>query len=216
MIELKNLTKTYKDCVALKDVEFVIETGEFAVITGRSGSGKSTLLKCMGGFLQPTDGQVLIDGVDICSLSDRQKSKLRNEKIGFIFQSYALEPKYTAYENIELPLIIRGEKSGLRKKRVKQVAEFVGVSALLKKSAESLSGGERQRVAIARALANNPEIIFADEPCGNLDKQNALAVIKLLRKINLGGATVVMVTHQPQDIDFACRKIELLDGTVNL
>lgn len=214
MIEIKNLTKAYKDCIAVNDVNFSVLSGQFVVITGRSGSGKSTLLKCMSGLIDPTSGQVIIDGGDIYKLTNSEKSKFRNTKIGYIFQSYALEPKYTAYENIELPMIIKGEKATTRKNRVNEVAEFVGISNLLNKKTEVLSGGERQRVAIARAIVNNPQILFADEPCGNLDKQNSEIVINLLQEINAKGTTVILVTHQPQDIAFPHVQIELSDGKI--
>lgn len=214
MIEIKNLTKAYKDCIAVNDVSFSILTGQFVVITGRSGSGKSTLLKCMSGLIDLTSGQVLIDGSDVYKLSNSEKSKFRNTKIGYIFQSYALEPKYTAYENIELPMIIKGENATTRKDRVSEVADFVGITDLLNKKTEVLSGGERQRVAIARAIVNNPQVIFADEPCGNLDKQNSEIVINLLHEINAKGTTIVLVTHQPQDIVFPHIQIELSDGRI--
>ncbi len=212
MIEIKNITKSYADCNAISKVGFSIETGQFVVITGRSGSGKSTLLKCMSGLIVPSEGQVLIDGCDIYRLSSVERSKFRNTKIGYIFQSYALEPKYTAYENIELPMIIKGEKRAKRKERVCEVADVVGVYELLGKKTELLSGGERQRVAIARALVNNPQILFADEPCGNLDKQNSEKIINLLHEANTKGTTVIVVTHQPQDIVNPHIQIELLDG----
>lgn len=214
MIEVKNLTKAYKDCVAVNDVSFSVSTGQFVVITGRSGSGKSTLMKCLSGLIDPTSGQVIIDGNDVYKLSNSEKSKFRNTKIGYIFQSYALEPKYTAYENIELPILIKGEKALTRKKRVNEVAEFVGISNLLNKRTEVLSGGERQRVAIARAIVNDPQIIFADEPCGNLDKQNSEMIINLLYEINAKGTTIILVTHQPHDIIKPHMQIELSDGKI--
>ncbi len=214
MIEVKKLTKSYADCNALVNVNLSIKTGQFVVITGRSGSGKSTLLKCMSGLITPSDGQVLIDGYDIYKLSNAEKSKFRNTKIGYIFQSYALEPKYTAYENIELPMIIKGERKAMRTARVYEVANFIGISDLLCKKTELLSGGERQREAIARALVNNPQILFADEPCGNLDKQNSEMIINLLYKVNAQGTTVIVVTHQPQDITNSHIQIELLDGRI--
>ena len=214
MIEVKNLTKSYKDCIAINNVDLSIPTGRFVVITGRSGSGKSTLLKCMSGQITPSDGQVLIDGHDIHKLTNTEKSKFRNTKTGYIFQSFALEPKYTAYENIELPMIIKGEKNAIRKARVYEVAGFVGISDLLSKRTEILSGGEKQRVAIARALVNDSQILFADEPCGNLDKQNSEMIIDLLYKINAKGTTVILVTHQPQDITRSHMQIELLDGRI--
>ena len=212
MIEVKNLTKTFAECRALDNVSLMVPTGQFAVITGRSGSGKSTLLKCMSGLIAPTSGQVFVDGKDIYRFSDAQISRFRNTEMGYVFQSYALEPKYTAYENIELPMIIKGEKASVRKARVTEAASFVGVSELLQKKAELLSGGERQRVAIARALVNRPHILFADEPCGNLDKQNSENIIQLLFDIHAQGTTVVLVTHQPQDITGPHLHIELLDG----
>lgn len=214
MIEVKNLTKTFADCKALDNVSFTVETGEFIVITGRSGSGKSTLLKCMSGLIAPTSGRVLVDGKDIYRFSDAQISRFRNTEMGYVFQSYALEPKYTAYENIELPMLIKGEKAAVRRERVAEAASFVGVSDLLRKKSELLSGGERQRVAIARALVNRPRILFADEPCGNLDKQNSENIIRLLFAIHAQGTTVVLVTHQPQDITGVHRHIELLDGRI--
>lgn len=214
MIEVKNLTKSYKDCIAINNVDLSIPTGRFVVITGRSGSGKSTLLKCMSGLITPSDGQVLIDGHDIHKLTNTEKSKFRNTKTSYIFQSFALEPKYTAYENIELPMIIKGEKNAIRKARVYEVAGFVGISDLLSKRTEILSGGEKQRVAIARALVNDSQILFADEPCGNLDKQNSEMIIDLLYKINAKGTTVILVTHQPQDITRSHMQIELLDGRI--
>lgn len=214
MIEVKNLTKSYKDCIAINNVDLSIPTGRFVVITGRSGSGKSTLLKCMSGLITPSDGQVLIDGHDIHKLTNTEKSKFRNTKTGYIFQSFALEPKYTAYENIELPMIIKGEKNAIRKARVYEVAGFVGISDLLSKRTEILSGGEKQRVAIARALVNDSQILFADEPCGNLDKQNSETIIDLLYKINAKGTTVILVTHQPQDITRSHMQIELLNGRI--
>ena len=214
MIEVKQLTRSFRDCVAVNDVSFTVPSGQFTVITGRSGSGKSTLLKCMSGLTAPSVGQVVINGEDICRFSDAERSRFRNRVMGFVFQSYALEPKYTAFENVELPMLIRGEKSSVRKERVTEIASFVGVSDLLAKRTELLSGGERQRVAIARALVNQPEILFADEPCGNLDKQNSETVINLLFEINAKGTTVVMVTHQPQDIVKSHMTVELLDGRI--
>lgn len=214
MIEVINLTKKYENCVALNDINFEVDNGEFVVVTGRSGSGKSTLLKCMSGLLLPSSGEVLIDGKNIYQMTESEKCCFRNQKIGFIFQSYALEPKYTAFENIELPMLIKGDSTVKRKSRVREVAAFVGISSLLNKRTEILSGGEQQRVGVARALVNKPQIIFADEPCGNLDKQNSEAVINLLYSVKNSGTTVVLVTHQPQDVTKPDKVIELLDGRI--
>ncbi len=214
MIEVINLTKKYENCVALNDINFEVDNGEFIVVTGRSGSGKSTLLKCMCGLLLPSSGEVLIDGKNIYQMTESEKCCFRNQKIGFIFQSYALEPKYTAFENIELPMLIKGDSTAKRKSRVREVAAFVGISSLLNKRTEILSGGEQQRVGVARALVNKPQIIFADEPCGNLDKQNSEAVINLLYSVKNSGTTVVLVTHQPQDVTKPDKVIELLDGRI--
>lgn len=214
MIKVENLCKNYKDIEALKDVTFEVESGSFLAVTGRSGSGKSTLLKCMSGLIKPTSGNVIIDGKDIYSLKERERCHFRNAEMGFVFQSYALEPKYTAYENIELPLLIGKVAHAERKKRIEEVAEYLHIAPLLKKTSELLSGGEKQRIAIGRAIANRPKVIFADEPCGNLDKANSENIIRLLKDLSAEGITVIMVTHQKDDAAQADRVIELLDGQV--
>ena len=214
MIKVENLCKNYKDIAALKDVTFEVESGSFLAVTGRSGSGKSTLLKCMSGLINPTSGNVIIDGKDIYSLKERERCHFRNAEMGFVFQSYALEPKYTAYENIELPLLIGKVAHAERKKRIEEVAEYLHIVPLLKKTSELLSGGEKQRIAIGRAIVNHPKVIFADEPCGNLDKANSENIIRLLKDLSAEGITVIMVTHQKDDAAQADRVIELLDGQV--
>lgn len=214
MIKVENLCKNYKDIAALKDVTFEIESGSFLAITGRSGSGKSTLLKCMGGLIKPTSGNVMIDGKDIYTLKERERCHFRNAEMGFVFQSYALEPKYNAYENIELPLLIGKVPHAERKKRIEEVAAYLHIVPLLKKTSEVLSGGEKQRIAIGRAIVNHPKILFADEPCGNLDKANSENIIRLLKDLSSEGITVIMVTHQKDDAAQADRVIELLDGQI--
>lgn len=214
MIEVHNLIKKYTGCTAVNNVSFSIGDGEFVAITGRSGSGKSTLLKCIGGLLEPNSGNVIIDGKDIHSLKNSERSLFRNQTTGFVFQSYALEPKYTAFENIEIPMLISGISKTDRRKRIFEVSEFIGITDILKKPSETLSGGEKQRTAIARALVNSPKIIFADEPCGNLDKKTGDAVMDLFLEIKALGTTIVMVTHQHEDALKADRIIEMLDGEI--
>lgn len=214
MIEVSNLVKKYSDFTAVNNISLSIEQGEFVAVTGRSGSGKSTLLKCISGLIAPTSGSVKIDDRDIHALKQSERSRFRNKTTGFVFQSYALEPKYSAFENIEIPMLICGVPKAERKKRIIETAEFIGIAQILKKPAEQLSGGEKQRVAIARALVNEPRIIFADEPCGNLDKTTSDAVIELFCSIKTRGVTVVMVTHQHEDALKADRIIELLDGEI--
>lgn len=214
MIEVRDLTKKYADCTAVNNVTFSVGDGEFVAITGRSGSGKSTLLKCMGGLIAPDTGSVTVDGKDIHALKGAERSRFRNQTTGFVVQSYALEPKYSAFENIEIPMLIGGTPKAERKRRILEVSEFIGITDILKKPTERLSGGEKQRVAIARALVNSPQIVFADEPCGNLDKTTGDAVIELFCSIKNHGVTVVMVTHQHEDALKADRIIELLDGEI--
>lgn len=214
MIEVTNLTKKYAEQTAVNNVSLSIADGEFVAVTGRSGSGKSTLLKCLGGLLAPDSGSVIIDGKDIHALKTAERSRFRNTTMGFVFQSYALEPKYTAFENIEIPMLIGGLSKAERRQRVFEAAEFIGITKILQKPAERLSGGEKQRTAIARALVNRPRIIFADEPCGNLDKKTSDAVMELFGGIKAHGTTVVMVTHQHEDALKADRIIEMLDGEI--
>lgn len=214
MIEVTNLTKKYAEQTAVNNVSLSIADGEFVAVTGRSGSGKSTLLKCLGGLLAPDSGSVIIDGKDIHAMKAAERSRFRNQTMGFVFQSYALEPKYTAFENIEVPMLIGGISKAERRKRVLEAAEFIGITKILKKPAEKLSGGEKQRTAIARALVNRPRIIFADEPCGNLDKKTSDSVMELFGEIKRRGTTIVMVTHQHEDALKADRIIEMLDGEI--
>lgn len=216
MIEVQNLVKKFGGCTAVNNVSLCVHDGEFIAITGRSGSGKSTLLKCAGGLLSPSSGSVIIDGKDIHALKPSERSRFRNKTMGFVFQSYALEPKYTAFENIEIPMLIANISKAERRERIHNAADFIGITAILNKRSETLSGGQKQRVAIARALINSPKIIFADEPCGNLDKETGDAVIELFLEIKKRGTTIVMVTHQHEDALKADRIIEMLDGeTIN-
>ena len=214
MIEITGVSKQYGDFFAVRDVSLVIKQGEFFIITGRSGSGKSTLMKLASGLMTPTSGEVCAEGTPLSSLSEKKLCAFRNHVIGYVFQTFGLEENFTAYENVELPLVIAGVKAKERKKRVLEVAETVGLIPFLHKSSRVLSGGEKQRVAIARAIVNNPKYLFADEPCGNLDSENTAAVLSLLKKLNEGGITIVMVTHDVSQLSLATHSVELSDGKI--
>ena len=218
MIEVNNVYKTYgvgeNAFDAIKGISFVVKKGSFISLVGKSGSGKSTLLHLMAALDEPTSGKVLINGKDITNMSNKEKCLLRNEKIGFIFQSFYLEESYTVFKNVEMPLIINGMPRLQRKKLVNDALEKVGLTSKIKNKASRLSGGEKQRVAIARAIVNNPEIIFADEPCGNLDTENGEIVMNMLVDFAKQGVTVVLVTHNLDDANKSERLITLKDGMV--
>lgn len=208
-----NLIKKYGNQVVLNKLSISVTQGEFITITGRSGSGKSTLLKCLGSMLKPDSGEVILDGEDLYKLQEKKLCQVRNNKFGFIFQTFALENKYTAFENIEIPLILSG---GIKKKerieRINSLAKQLNIDNILNKSAGGLSGGEKQRVAIARAVINNPEILFADEPCGNLDRYNGEVIMGIFKQLVQSGFTILMVTHQEEDALLADRIIRMEDG----
>lgn len=208
-----NLIKKYGNQVVLNKLSISVIKGEFITITGRSGSGKSTLLKCLGSMLKPDSGEVILDGEDLYKLQEKKLCQVRNNKFGFIFQTFALENKYTAFENIEIPLILSG---GIKKKerieRINSLAKQLNIDNILNKSAGGLSGGEKQRVAIARAVINNPEILFADEPCGNLDRYNGEVIMGIFKQLVQSGFTILMVTHQEEDALLADRIIRMEDG----
>ena len=216
MIEVKNVSKSYKmgkeQVIALKDVSLKIDKGEFVAIIGPSGSGKSTLMHIIGGLDTPSIGNVYIEGNDIRKLKDKQLSKYRNEKIGFVFQAFNLENSQTALENVMMPLIFEGVSKKERKARALQALEQVGLKDLAKHKPNEMSGGQRQRVSIARALVNNPEIIFADEPTGNLDSKSGESIMELFHEINNNGYTIIMVTHNPNEANKAKRVIRIKDG----
>lgn len=208
-----NLIKKYGNQVVLNKLSISVTKGEFITITGRSGSGKSTLLKCLGSMLKPDSGEVILNGEDLYKLQEKKLCQVRNNKFGFIFQTFALENKYTAFENIEIPLILSG---GIKKKerieRINSLAKQLNIDNILNKSAGGLSGGEKQRVAIARAVINNPEILFADEPCGNLDRYNGEVIMGIFKQLVQSGFTILMVTHQEEDALLADRIIRMEDG----
>lgn len=218
MIEVKGVSKAYrmgKEVVtALKDVSLKIDKGEFVAIIGPSGSGKSTLMHLIGGLDTPTVGNVYIEGNDISKLKDKMLSKYRNEKIGFVFQAFNLENTQTALENVMMPLIFAGVSKKERKQRAKEALEQVGLGNYLKHKPNEMSGGQRQRVSVARALVNKPEIIFADEPTGNLDSKSGESIMELFKEINDKGFTVIMVTHNPLEAAKAKRVIKIMDGQI--
>ena len=215
MIEVKGISKIYKmgkeQVIALNNVSLKIDKGEFVAIIGPSGSGKSTLMHIVGGLDSPTAGNVYIEGNDISKLKDKQLSNYRNTKIGFVFQAFNLENSQTALENVMMPLIFAGISKKERKERALKALEQVGLSNLAKHKPNEMSGGQRQRVSVARALINNPEIIFADEPTGNLDSKSGESIMELFKEINKKGYTVIMVPHNPNEAAKAARIIKIMD-----
>ncbi|AIZ43024.1 ABC transporter ATP-binding protein [Cellulophaga baltica] len=200
---------------ALRGVSFTIDEGEFVTIMGTSGSGKSTMLNTLGCLDQPTSGSYKIDGVSVKELDKNQLAKIRNEKIGFIFQSYNLLPRTTALENVELPLLYNPSVSTEeRKERALEALGKVGLSERLHHTPSQLSGGQQQRVAIARSLVNNPIVLLADEASGNLDTRTSYEIIALFQELNRQGKTIIFVTHEPDIASFSTRTIVLKDGQI--
>jgi len=218
MIEIKSITKTYRmgneEFKALDNVSLDIEKGDFVAIVGQSGSGKSTLMHIIGGIDKPSSGQVLVENENISEFKDKQMSKYRSSKTGFIFQSFNLESKQTALENVMMPLIFSGVPKKQRKEKAMKSLEMVGLKDKLLNTPTQLSGGQRQRVAIARALVNNPEIIFADEPTGNLDSKSGSQIMNLLQELNNKGYTIIMVTHNNEQAKLAKTVIKIKDGMI--
>lgn len=218
MLSMKKINKVFKtDLVethALRDFDLQVDEGEFVAVTGPSGSGKTTFLNIAGLLENFTQGEYTLDGVNVSRLSDNQAAKIRNEKIGFIFQGFNLIPDLNLAENVEVPLRYRGFNSAERKRRVEQALEQVGLGARMKHLPSQLSGGQQQRVAIARALAGEPRFLLADEPTGNLDSLMARQVMELLEEINRNGTTIIMVTHDPELARRAQRNIQIVDGQV--
>lgn len=218
MLSMRNISKVYKtDKVqthALRDFDLLVNEGEFIAVTGPSGSGKTTFLNIAGMLENFTSGEYLLDGTDVGKLSDNARADLRNQKIGFIFQGFNLIPDLNLFENVEVPLRYRGIKAAERKQRVMNCLEQVGLASRIKHLPQQLSGGQQQRVAIARALAGEPRFLLADEPTGNLDSLMARQVMELLENINRNGATIIMVTHDPELARRAPRNIQIVDGQI--
>lgn len=218
MIELKEVSKIYIESdntiTAADNINLTIDTGCFISVVGRSGSGKSTLLKMMGGLLAPTSGKIIIDGQCITDLSDEEISIIKYSKIGFVFQDYFLEESFTVYQNLEIALMISNCDRKERKQIIQKVLAEVGLSDKENTLVGHLSGGEKQRVSIARAMVNNPDIIMADEPCGNLDSYNGEKIMELLKKQNQLGKTIILITHNLEDASVADRIITMKDGAI--
>ncbi len=217
VIELQNVEKIYNEgkeneLKVLKGISLSIKEGEYASIVGPSGSGKSTLMHIMGCLDRPTKGKVLIDGIDVSKLNDEQLAKIRREKIGFIFQQFYLIPVLNAIENVKVPMNLNNYKHIDKEARAIELLKKVGLEHRIYNFPNQLSGGEMQRVAIARALANDPKIILADEPTGNLDTKRGEEIINLLEKLNKQGRTIIIVTHDLNIAKRAKRKIMIKDG----
>ena len=218
LIQLEGLSKVfYTDEVethALSGIHLTIDRGEYVAIAGPSGCGKSTLLSILGLLDTPTAGTYVLNGATVQGLDARQRARIRNREIGFIFQSFNLIGDLTVYENVELPLTYRGMPGAERKKRVTEALERVGMSHREKHLPSQLSGGQQQRVAVARALVGKPSVLLADEPTGNLDSKNGQAVMDLLAELHADGSTICMVTHDPRFAGCAKRNVQLFDGRV--
>ena len=219
-IELHDVTRVYRigqvETHALRGVTLLVDEGEFTAIVGPSGSGKTTLLQLLGCLDKPTTGTVCVKEIDVTRLNANQRADLRKRTIGFIFQFFALIPGLTAYENVELPLLLNSVKGSERRKRVTELLQAVGLVERARHRPDQMSGGEQQRVAIARALATRPLLILADEPTANLDTDNGRQVMELMQRLNAEtGTTFLFATHDPRVVPFARRVIELRDGRVN-
>jgi len=219
IIEAKSLNKTFKlgslDVEVLKDINLTIDSGEFVSIMGPSGSGKSTLLYLIGGLDKPTSGSVKIKGSELSDMKDKEQSIMRRRDIGFVFQFYNLIPNLNVEENVMLPLLLDGKKLKDNRDKLDEILEIVGLSDRRHHTPRELSGGQQQRVAIARALINEPDIILADEPIGNLDTKTGTEVMELLQRINMEkGKTIVQVTHSKEAAEYGNRVINVRDGKV--
>lgn len=219
LIKLSKVNKVFQldeelSFQALKDIDLDIKKGEFVAIVGPSGSGKSTLMNILGLLDRPTSGSYHLDGMDVSHLKDDHLAKLRNEKIGFVFQSFNLLSRTSAIENVALPLIYSGASASERLKRAKKALDQVGLSEKYNSRPSQLSGGQQQRVAIARALVTNPDIIFADEPTGNLDSRSGAEAMELLKKLHREGHTIVLITHDGVTAKNAHKIIRVKDGEI--
>ena len=216
MLHMKDLTKVYRthmiETHALRGFDIDVKKGEFVTVTGPSGSGKTTFLNIAGLLEEFDGGEFTLDGVSVKGLSDDKRSKLRNEKLGFIFQGFNLIPDLNLFDNVDVPLRYRGMSAADRRQRIEDSLSRVGLGSRMKHYPAELSGGQQQRAAIARALAGTPRLLLADEPTGNLDSQMARGVLELLEEINAAGTTIVMVTHDPELAARAQRNVHIVDG----
>jgi len=216
MIKITDLEKYYATeevrTIALNKLSFQVQEGEFVAVMGPSGCGKSTLLNILGLLDDPDGGSFIFNGIEVAGFNERKRADLRKHNIGFVFQSFNLIDELTVFENVELPLIYTGVKPAERKKRVDEVLEKMQIMHRRKHFPQQLSGGQQQRVAVARAVVNNPKLILADEPTGNLDSSNGNEVMDLLTELNEGGTTIIMVTHSEHDAKYSHRIIRMLDG----
>jgi len=219
MLRMQKLNKVYRthliETHALRGFEIHVREGEFVTVTGPSGSGKTTFLNIAGLLEELTDGDYFLDGVNVKGLDDNARTRLRNEKLGFIFQGFNLIPDLNLFDNVDVPLRYRGLPAKERKERIEDALAQVGLAARMKHYPAELSGGQQQRVAIARALAGSPKLLLADEPTGNLDTQMARSVMELLEEINTRGTTILMVTHDPELAIRAQRNVHIIDGQVS-
>ena len=218
IIQLKKICKTYcsgaLSTPVLHDIDLEIHKGEFVAIMGPSGSGKSTLLHILGFLDDQTSGAYFFEGKKMNSYSEEEKARVRNDKLGFVFQSFNLLPRTSVLENVKLPLLYSTEKSSCWDEIAREAIASVGLSHRLDHHPSQLSGGERQRVAIARSLVNNPPVIFADEPTGNLDTRSSAAIMKIFQKLNKEGRTVILITHEAAVASYAQRNIHIVDGKI--
>ena len=216
MLHMQAVSKVYRTAVvethALRGLDLHVREGEFVAVTGPSGSGKTTFLNIAGLLETFTDGEYHLDGVDVKGLDDNARSRLRNEKIGFIFQGFNLIPDLNLFDNVDVPLRYRGLPAAERRLRIEDALGLVGLASRMKHYPAELSGGQQQRVAIARALAGSPRLLLADEPTGNLDSQMARSVLELMEDIHEQGTTIVMVTHDPELAARAQRNVHIVDG----
>ena len=216
MLHMQDVSKVYRtelvETHALRDFNILVREGEFVALTGPSGSGKTTFLNIAGLLEEMSAGSYLLDGVEAASLNDKERSRLRNEKIGFIFQGFNLIPDLNLFDNVDVPLRYRGMPAVERRRRIESALGQVGLASRMKHYPAELSGGQQQRAAIARALAGEPRLLLADEPTGNLDSSMAREVMELLERLNAEGATIVMVTHDPELAARAQRNVHIVDG----